>query len=109
MVNLNDREKGLENKFAHDEEVKFKIASRRRKLLGLWAAELMGLSDEDSLYYARDVISFGIEDNTPGAVIRKIMNDAQENGVKLTESQVRIKNSEFEVMATKQIRGEKKQ
>ncbi len=108
MTVLSDREKAQENKFALDEEVKFKIASRRRKLLGLWAAELMGLSDEESLNYARDVISFGIEDNTPGAVIRKILNDAQENGVKLTEAAVRSKNSEFEALATKQIRGDKK-
>ncbi len=108
MAGLKDREKAQENKFAHDEEVKFKIASRRRKLLGLWAAELMGLSDEESLNYARDIIGFGIEDNTPGAVIRKILFDTEEAGLKLTEKDVRAKNSEFEVIATKQLRDEKK-
>lgn len=108
MVGFEERKKGQENKFVHAEEVKFKIASRRRKMLGLWAAEKMGLNDEDSLNYARDIISFGVEDQTPGAVINKIIMDAKEKGVNFTEAQVRSKNSEFEVIASKQILEEKK-
>jgi len=105
MTSFDERKKAYENKFAHEEEIKFKIASRRRKLLGLWAAELMGMSDEESLNYAKDMISFGIEDNTPGAVIKKIMNDMKERSIKISEAAIRSKNSELELIAAKQIQG----
>lgn len=108
MSNFNEREKAQENKFVLDEEQKFKIASRRRKLLGLWAAELMGLGDEESLKFAIEVVGFGLDDNTPGAVIKKIIKDVGAAGVTLSEADVRAKNAEFEIIATKQISGEKK-
>ncbi len=108
MSGFKDREKGFENKFALDEELKFKISSRRRKLLGLWAGEVMGLGDEDALNYAKDIIGFGIDDNSPGAVINKILQDAAAKNVQLTEAQVRGKNAEFEVIASKQVMEEKK-
>ena len=52
MTNLNDRKDAFENKFAHDEQLKFKAAARRNKLLGLWAAELMGKSGDAAADYA---------------------------------------------------------
>jgi hypothetical protein len=108
MNSFNDREKAHENKFALDEEVKFRVNSRRRKLLGLWVGEQIGLSDEESLKYALEIVGFGIENNTKGAVIAKIIADAEKQGKKLDEATVRAKNSEFEVIATRQIMEEKK-
>ncbi len=108
MSDLDNREKAFENKFAHDEEGKFRIASRRRKLLGLWAAEEMCLSDEESLNYAMTIVKFGIEDNSHGAVITKILADIKQKGSRLTESQVRLKNDEFEEIAKKQLLTDRK-
>jgi hypothetical protein len=56
MTSFEDREKGFERKFAHDEELKFKATARRNRLLGLWAAEQMGVTGEAAQAYAREVI-----------------------------------------------------
>ena len=56
MSGFDDRKKGFEGKFAHDEELKFKAEARRNKLLGLWAAELMGISGDEANEYAKSVI-----------------------------------------------------
>jgi len=103
MTSFNDREKAYENRYAHDEEIRFKIASRRRKLLGLWVAEKIGLSDTDSLNYAMELVLYGIDDTTPGAVINKIVTDSVVKGKALAETEVRKKNNELEVIATRQI------
>jgi len=63
MSSFDDRESAFENKFAHDAEMKFKAEARRNKLLGLWAAELMGVSDDDeALAYAKEVIKADFEE-----------------------------------------------
>ena len=56
MTTFEDREKGFERKFAHDEELKFKATARRNRLIGLWAADKMGLSGDEAQSYAREVI-----------------------------------------------------
>ena len=103
MSGFEEREKAHENKYAYDEEMKFKIASRRRKLLGLWAADKMSMSDAESLHYAMEIVSLGIMDKTPQAVINKIAADFKRNEIALTESDVRKMNNEFEVVATRQL------
>jgi len=108
MSSFKEREKAHENKFVLDEELKFKITSRRRKLLGLWVAEKLGLEGQEAQDYAADIIGYGIEDNTPGAVIKKIAGDAAAGGVHLTEEEIRAKNAELEVVATRQIQEDKK-
>ncbi len=108
MTMFEERERAHENRFAYDEEVRFKITSRRRKLLGLWAAERIGFGDEESLKYALEIVNYGIDDKKPGAVINKIIQDAEKAGVELKETEVRIKNSEFDIIAAKQILEEKK-
>ena len=55
MTTFEDREKGFERKFAHDEELKFKATARRNRLIGLWAADKMGLSGDAAQAYAREV------------------------------------------------------
>ena len=72
MASFEDREKGFERKFAHDEELKFKATARRNKLLGLWAAEQMGLSGDAAQAYAREVIKADLEEPGEEDVVRKI-------------------------------------
>ena len=61
MDTFDKREEGFERKFAHDEELRFKATARRNKLLGLWAAELMGMSGDEAEAYAKDVIKADFE------------------------------------------------
>jgi len=75
MSSFDEREKSFERKFAHDEEMRFKAAVRRNKLLGLWAAGEMGLSGEDADAYAKEVIKADFEEVGEEDVIRKVMAD----------------------------------
>ena len=75
MTTFDDREKAFENKFAHDEELQFRTLARRDKLLGLWAAGLMGKSAEAAAAYARDVVSADVEEAGDEDVFRKIAGD----------------------------------
>jgi len=86
---LEKRGKALENKYFNDETMNFKVISRRRKLLGLWAAELMHLNEQESQEYAKKIVSYGIEDNTEGAVVSLILDDFEENGIEITEDAIR--------------------
>jgi hypothetical protein len=81
MANLTDREKAFENKFAHDEELKFKAYARRNKKLGLWAADKLGLTGEDADRYAADVIRSDFDEPGDDDVFRKVMHDFEKNAV----------------------------
>lgn len=105
MTGMQDREKALENKYFHTEENKFKVISRRRKLLGLWAAELMGMNDDQALRYALEIVNYGIDHTEDGAVVHKIMEDINKNGGEITEKLVRKKMQEFEAIAYEKIVG----
>lgn len=103
MSNFKEREQAFENKFAHDEELKFRIASRRRKLLGLWAGEQFHLSDDKALEYAMEIVQFGTTHNEAGAVVKKILADAEKNGVVISEDTLREQIEVLEREATAQI------
>ena len=75
MTTFDDRESAFENKFAHDEEMKFKAEARRNKLLGLWAAELMGKTGDDADAYAKEVIVADFEEAGHEDVVRKVAGD----------------------------------
>ncbi len=75
MSTFDDRESAFENKFAHDEEMKFRAEARRNKLLGLWAAELMGKTGEDADTYAREVVKADFEEAGHEDVVRKVAGD----------------------------------
>ena len=75
MSTLDDRENAFENKFAHDAEMQFKAEARRNKLLGLWAAELMGKSGDDADAYAKGVIKADFEEAGDEDVYRKVSGD----------------------------------
>ena len=75
MTTFDDRENAFENKFAHDEEMKFKAEMRRNKLLGLWAAELLGKTGDDANAYAVEVVKSDFEEAGHEDVVRKVAGD----------------------------------
>lgn len=77
MSTFDDREHAFEAKFAHDEEMLFKAVARRNKLLGLWAAELLGKSGEDATEYAKTVVLSDFEEAGHEDVVRKVAGDLE--------------------------------
>jgi hypothetical protein len=75
MTTFDDRENAFENKFAHDEEMKFRAEARRNKLLGLWAAELLGKTGEEANAYALEVVKADFEEAGHEDVVRKVAGD----------------------------------
>ena len=108
MTSFEDREKGFERKFAHDEELKFKATARRNKLLGLWAAEQMGLSGDAAQAYAREVIKADLEEPGEEDVVRKIRRDFDAKGVDQSDHQIRHQMAELMGLAVGQLETEGK-
>lgn len=108
MASFEDREKGFERKFAHDEELKFKATARRNKLLGLWAAEQMGLSGDAAQAYAREVIKADLEEPGEEDVVRKIRRDFDAKGVDQSDHQIRHQMVELMGQAVVQLEAEGK-
>ena len=100
MSTFDDREKAFENKFAHDAEMQFKAEARRNKLLGLWAADLLGKSGDDATAYARDVIRADFEESGDEDVYRKVKADL---GDKTDETTLRSKMVELMARAKAQL------
>ncbi|UJW73950.1 DUF1476 domain-containing protein [Rhizobium sp. SL42] len=101
MSGMSDREKAFENKFAHDQELRFKAEARRNKLIGLWAAGLLGKADADA--YAKEVVASDFEEAGDEDVLRKLRADLSAGGVSVTDEELRAKMSEFLVLAVEQI------
>lgn len=103
MSTFDDREDAFEKKFAHDAEMQFKADARRNKLLGLWAAELMGKTDEDASSYAKEVISADFEEAGDEDVYRKVSSDL---GTLADEATIRAKMAELMIEAKSQVMSE---
>jgi hypothetical protein len=86
MTTFDDRENAFESKFAHDAEMQFKAEARRNKLLGLWAAGLMGKSGDAAADYAREVIKADFQEAGDDDVVRKVKADL---GDLATEAKIR--------------------
>lgn len=102
-MSFTDREKAFEEKFKHDQELQFKVEVRRNKLLGLWAAELMGLKAAEADAYARDVISTDFEEPGIDDVVHKVLADLQARDVELSEHRLRKKIDELQAVAKQQL------
>ena len=89
MTQFDDRERAFETKFAHDEEMKFRIIARRNRLLGEWAARQMGLTEAEAKSYAKDVVRSDFEEAGEHDVIRKVLGDLTAAGVDCDEDKVR--------------------
>ena len=100
MSSMKDRENAFENKFAHDAEMQFKAEARRNKLLGLWAADLMGKSGDDAAAYAREVVKADFEEAGHEDVYRKVAGDL---GGRTDEATIRAKMDEFMTEAKAQL------
>lgn len=98
MSGFDDRENAFENKFAHDAEMQFKAEVRRNKLVGLWAAELMG--KDDPAAYAKEVIKADFEEAGHEDVYRKLSGDL---GDLADEATIRAKMAECMVLAKAQL------
>ncbi len=99
------REKGYEAKYAHDEEIAFKARIRRAKLLGVWAAELLGLAGDDANSYAREAINAEIEGGEEG-LLSKVHGDLEGKNVDRSEHQVRRELEEQLEVAKTQVLNE---
>lgn len=100
MTTFDDREQAYEAKFAHDAELSFKADSRRNRLLGEWAAELLGKSGDDAKAYVKEVLAADFEEAGDEDVYRKLASDL---GGKANESTIRAKMTELRALARKQV------
>lgn len=100
MTTFDDRENAFEAKYAHDAEMQFKADARRNKLLGLWAAEIMGKTGDDATAYAREVIKSDFEEAGHEDVYRKLAGDL---GDRADEATIRAKMAELLIEAKTQV------
>jgi hypothetical protein len=103
MTTFDDRESAFENKFAHDEEMAFRVTARRNKLVGQWAAEKMGLTPEETDAYAKSVVQADFEEAGDEDVIRKLMGDLTAASVETNDEEVRAALAEMTVEARRQL------
>ena len=89
MTQFDDRQRAFESKFAHDEEMKFRMIARRNRLLGEWAARKMGLSEEETVSYAKDVVRADFEEAGDEDVIRKVLGDLTSAGIETSDAEIR--------------------
>ncbi|MGL6212203.1 MAG: DUF1476 domain-containing protein [Paracoccaceae bacterium] len=103
MTTFDDRANAFENKFAHDADMMFRAEARRNKLLGLWAAGLLGKSDDEAAEYAREVVAADFEEAGSDDVVRKVVADL---GGRVTADEVRGKLGLLLVEAKAQLMNE---
>ena len=103
MTTFNDREKSFEKKFEKDQELQFKVNARRNKLLGLWAAGLMGKSGADAEAYAKEVVLADFEKPGDSDVVAKLVKDLAAAGKPTEEHTIRKQSERLIDDAKKQV------
>jgi hypothetical protein len=103
MTTFDDRERAFESMYARDQEMQFKVTARRNRLLGAWAAELMGLTAVEADSYAKDVVRADFEEAGDGDVIRKLLGDLTSAGVDIDEARIQEALQAKEVEARRQF------
>ena len=106
MTTFDDRENAFERKFAHDEELQFRAKARRDKLLGLWAAEKLGLAGPEAEAYARAVVEAEVQGARGQGAFRKLRADFDAKGVQQSDHQIQRRMEELMEQAITQIRSE---
>ena len=104
MSNFDKRQEGFEKKYALDEEQKFKAEARRNRLLGMWAAEKLGISGDAATAYAKEVVAADFEEAGDTDVVRKVLGDLTAKGVAVTEQELRAKMDELMATAVAQVK-----
>jgi len=103
MTTFDKREEAFEKKFAHDEDLRFKATARRNKLLGLWAAEKLGLSGDEANEYAKSVVMSDFEEAGDHDVVRKVLADFAAANLSMSEPQVRAVMNEMLGRAVQEV------
>jgi hypothetical protein len=104
MTTFDKREEGFEKRFAVDEELKFKANARRNRMLGMWAAEKLGLSGPEADAYAKTVVMSDFEESGDHDVFRKIRKDFDDKGVKESDHQIRRTMDEMMAKAIESLK-----
>lgn len=107
MSGFDKRREGYESKFAHDQDLKFKATARRNKLVGLWAAEKMGLAGTAADDYAKEVVKADFEEAGEEDVFRKIRRDFDAKKLAISDHQIRREMEDLMTTAVEQIQGTK--
>jgi hypothetical protein len=108
MTTFEDRERAQENKFSHDMELQFKARARKNKMLGLWAAGLMGKSGADAEAYSHTIVMADFEKPGDHDVVHTLMHDLAAAGKPTEEHTIRKQGDRFLVEATRQVMSEVK-
>lgn len=103
MTTFKDREKAFEDKYKHDQDLQFRVEVRRSKLLGLWAAELLGRSGADAEAYAKEVVAADFEEPGDADLVRKVLGDLQSASVEMSEHRLRKKMDALLTVAKEQV------
>ena len=103
MTTFDDRERAFEAQYARDEEMQFRITARRNRLMGEWAAELMGLTEVEATSYAKDVVRADFEEAGDEDVIRKLLGDLTSAGVDIDDARIRDALAHKTVDARRQL------
>lgn len=106
MADFNEREKAFEAKFKLDEELRFKATARRNRLLGVWAAEQMGLNESEAGAYAKEVVKSDFEEPGDDDVLQKVLGDLQGKGIDITDRALRKQMDDLLEVAVGQIQTE---
>jgi hypothetical protein len=106
MTSFDDREQAFEKKFAHDAEMTFRATARRNKLLGLWAAELLGRRGDDATAYAKEVVIADLQKSGDHDVHAKVLADLEAAGAGVDAAALRAKMSELLAEAKAQVMSE---
>ena len=95
MSTFDERQKAYENKFAHDQELEFKVRSRANILAAKWAAERMHLEGSDIDAYATEVVDYSLSNSGEGALVEKILSDMRSKGFDIKDEEVKEKYEEL--------------
>ena len=106
MTTFDKRTEGFERKFTFEQERKFRAEARRNKLLGLWAAEKLGLTGDAAVAYARDVVAADFEEAGDGDVVRKVLADLRAKDAAITEQAIRAKMNDLTAQALAEVKAE---
>jgi hypothetical protein len=104
MTTFDKREEGFEKKFALDEEQRFKALARRNKMLGMWAAQKLGITGDAADVYAKEVVMADFEEAGDDDVFRKVRKDFDAKGIAQSDQEIRTAMQDLLVQAAQQIK-----
>ena len=107
MAIFEDREKGFEQKYKHDQELDFKIRVRANKMLGLWIAAQLGMPADEAETYAKSVVAADFERPGDDDVVEKVLADFKSRGMEMTEHRLRLRMAETLAVAREQMMADK--